>query len=415
MKDILILSLKNLKAYKKFYIQLIVLLLCVVFIISVFSVFSITLTDNQNLLKEQSISANYFITEQDINIAEFNIDAEILKFKKYRFDSDLVPGYGGVYTDLIKMTCNGKIYIPQDFYEEFEVYSFNNNKLFTTIDFAEAKARFNSDNLIIGHYPKNTDEILLSYDFVKAFGFSEDILGSIISFEINKNNFPLLSNKKVVGLLNENYCSLAGHNQVYTVRPFVVVHSDYILPSETTENIDYNMYVLKDWARDDIINLFEKEYNARYVGNSIKNNLQNISDMKEFAFAIFLLLGCTLLAGLVLIIYLVINKFAQMFLRNSGILLASGISNKKLYSLLLLQLLWASLIAYVLAIILIIGGTYLLSFAMQMAFYLTLKISFITILLMLIISIASSFVLVLALCMFVILKLKNKSIREFLQ
>ena len=104
MKDILILSLKNLKAYKKFYIQLIVLLLCVVFIISVFSVFSITLTDNQNLLKEQSISANYFITEQDINIAEFNIDAEILKFKKYRFDSDLVPGYGGVYTDLIKMT-----------------------------------------------------------------------------------------------------------------------------------------------------------------------------------------------------------------------------------------------------------------------------------------------------------------------
>ena len=313
------------------------------------------------------------------------------------------------------MTCNGKIYIPQDFYEEFEVYSFNNNKLFTTIDFVEAKARFNSDNLIIGHYPKNTDEILLSYDFVKAFGFSEDILGSIISFEINKNNFPLLSNKKVVGLLNENYCSLAGHNQVYTVRPFVVVHSDYILPSETTENIDYNMYVLKDWARDDIINLFEKEYNARYVGNSIKNNLQNISDMKEFAFAIFLLLGCTLLAGLVLIIYLVINKFAQMFLRNSGILLASGISNKKLYSLLLLQLLWASLIAYVLSIILIIGGIYLLSFAMQMAFYLTLKISFTTILLMLIISIASSFVLVLALYMFVILKLKNKSIREFLQ
>lgn len=193
------------------------------------------------------------------------------------------------------------------------------------------------------------------------------------------------------------------------------MHSDYILPSETTENIDYNMYVLKDWARDDIINLFEKEYNARYVGNSIKNNLQNISDMKEFAFAIFLLLGCTLLAGLVLIIYLVINKFAQMFLRNSGILLASGISNKKLYSLLLLQLLWASLIAYVLSIILIIGGIYLLSFAMQMAFYLTLKISFTTILLMLIISIASSFVLVLALYMFVILKLKNKSIREFLQ
>ena len=137
--------------------------------------------------------------------------------------------------------------------------------------------------------------------------------------------------------------------------------------------------------------------------------------MKEFAFAIFLLLGCTLLAGLVLIIYLVINKFAQMFLRNSGILLASGISNKKLYSLLLLQLLWASLIAYVLSIILIIGGIYLLSFAMQMAFYLTLKISFTTILLMLIISIASSFVLVLALYMFVILKLKNKSIREFLQ
>ncbi len=76
MKDVLILSLKNIKAYKKFYIQFVVILVCMVFMISLFSVFSVALSDKQNELAEKSISANYFISNNDNEFDGGKIDAK---------------------------------------------------------------------------------------------------------------------------------------------------------------------------------------------------------------------------------------------------------------------------------------------------------------------------------------------------
>lgn len=166
---------------------------------------------------------------------------------------------------------------------------------------------------------------------------------------------------------------------------------------------------------EDIITYLQDEYNAPYIGSLVKADIDNISAMKEVANVIFLLLGCTLLIGLMLVVYLIINKFAQMFSRNSGILLANGLSRRKLYALLLLQLLWVSLLSFIIAIIFTIGGFYILNYAMSAAFAINLPISFYSIIAMLGVAIASIIIFVAIVYAFIIFRLKNKSVSEFLK
>ncbi len=418
MKDVLILSLKNIKAYKKFYIQFVVILVCMVFMISLFSVFSVALSDKQNELAEKSISANYFISNNDNEFDGGKIDAkfESLEIVKNTFlsNENLYSGYGSLYNHLIKIKFNGKIYTTEE-YGSFEVFGAKNNNFFTSNDYKEAKVKYGNTDFITGNFPQNNDEIVLSSSYLAWFGIGEEVLGNVIDFVSVKTDSPVITGVKVVGILNDNYCSLVGHQYSHYFHPIVIAHIENDLFKNSIDKEKFYIYDFENWPSEDLVSYLQKEYNAQYIGYSVMSDIQNITAMKEVANVIFLLLGCTLLIGLMLVVYLVINKFAQMFYRNSGILLANGMSRRKLYLLLLLQLLWVSLLSFVIAIIFTICGFYILKYAMSTAFSINLPITFMSIVAMLGVAIAGVVFFVAIIYAFIIYRLKNKNVSEFLK
>lgn len=240
-------------------------------------------------------------------------------------------------------------------------------------------------------------------------------MGNVIDFVSVKTDSPVITGVKVVGILNDNYCSLVGHQYSHYFHPIVIAHIENDLFKNSIDKEKFYIYDFENWPSEDLVSYLQKEYNAQYIGYSVMSDIQNITAMKEVANVIFLLLGCTLLIGLMLVVYLVINKFAQMFYRNSGILLANGMSRRKLYLLLLLQLLWVSLLSFVIAIIFTICGFYILKYAMSTAFSINLPITFMSIVAMLGVAIAGVVFFVAIIYAFIIYRLKNKNVSEFLK
>lgn len=412
MRDILILSFRNLKAYKKFYIKFIIVLVCLVFLITLFCAASIALTDKQKELKNQSISANYFTSNQLIytnNVVESHSQRRFKKYVAFQDEMNYLPmGSVQLYLDNQQFKC-------LDYNSEFSIYSVDSQNIFSKNDYKELGLRFGQDSFVKGNLPKNKNEILISEQALQMYGISADVLGSTIKIDtkFGQDGERVVVEFVIVGIITKNFYKLSALETRSAFAPTIICHKDNELFNNLFNIKDVYLYDFDNWVSEETIEYFYL-YNANYIGFFVQDDLQALDSSKQVANMIFLIIGVTLLIGIILIIYLLINKFVQLFSRNCGILISNGISRSKLYQLLFLQLLWVCLIATLIGMLLTIGVGMLLTNIVKQVYYIQITISVATIFALCGIGVLCVFMLVGVFYGYSLMKIRNKSAKDFL-
>lgn len=416
MKLFLLLSMKNIKAYKKFYIKFIGVLVCLLFIFSLFALYSISLVDKQNLMKTQSISANYFYSMEQINLDEIKEKSQNFTMKRYDFSNRTGDYFNSLHQELpmalVKLNIQSKSYVCTD-YSPIQFYSNDNNQLFMSNDYKEMKVKNNQDNILKGNMPNAENEIVISEKMLKIYGLYNNVLGEVISLTSRVNGVEIIKNLKVVGIISEDYYELSGHLFVPSFTPVIFTHKDNNLFRDVQNVENTYIYSFDEWLSSETIEKIQSEQVA-YVGSYIINQIKDIATMQEITGKMFLIIGCALAIGLLLVVYLMITKYIEIFSRNSGILLTCGASKKTINKLLFLQLFIIGLISSVIAIIFTLIAFFVLNILIIQIYSINLNLSLWLLFSLFALGMISIFAITSAMYFYTLLKLKDKCVKDFL-
>lgn len=373
------LAFKNVFTYTWINFKIVVAFACLTFLISLFTVYNVALNDREKSMVEETASANlayidaktvsakqeelinqYFGQYDYQKCAYYSFASEVSAIQKITINT-VTTSYLSLLLEDKTLTSNGKT--------SANVFATN---FISQNDLLEMKKRFGYDEIIIGKMPQTEHEIVLSAYFIEDYGLSkDDILNKDIKLQINGINEPIFVGK-VTGIIREEYYELAGH--MISFKPGIILNDENPLFKSKNMNIR-NMYSLKEWIFDkDVLDQL-KDAKISYNGNIIYSSMKNLNNVKILANNLYIIIGTALIIGLVLMILMMVNKYVKIFSRSSGILLTFGLERKKLYILLLIQIIIISLVAMPAALGLTIGGYYTINFLMKVAINLTLEVS----------------------------------------
>ena len=266
--------------------------------------------------------------------------------------------------------------------------------------------------------PVSKNELLIGEPVLNAYGLkAEDVLGKEITASL-KNLLPFgnprtLFTARVTGIICEEYYSLMGHD-LLGLRPALLFHAESDLFAANA--VEYFLYHLENWPEEDTAVAWQEHFaNFDYVGASLVDWIDSLNNVQVLASNLYIIIGSSLLVGLVLTIFLMIDKYIKVFSRSGGILLTHGMRRGHLYILLLIQLLILCLIAIPIALVLTAAGYSIINFLVEWATHVSMGLSIARILGMLAIGIAS--VVAIALLFFVyaaLFKLRRRTVKEFL-
>lgn len=427
MKQVFTLARRNFVAYKKIYAKIIVALVALLFLISLVCSFTLSVKTRQTQILYGSISSNYAQTDKKLDEGDIPQSFVTLEVDRVVIDEEaykkLFAREGEyVYSDDTAIQADGEIYRCNVWYI-FQAYVARGD-IFTQNDYKEGGE---NASFLLGRYPQNADEIVLSERYLAGCGLSREVLGKTVSIYAvqrrwsNSNQksdifdseaeyvyVPICQDLTVCGIITEDYTKLSGHG---SFAPMVLCH-------EQSELAQYGLlreyvYSLDDWANKQTEKFFE-ESNIYYQGKGELDQIKATINLQLVVNQLVTYFGSALVFGIALTLALLCEKLCAFQMKNSGELLIAGLTNKRLFGVWLVQLAIASAIAVAVASALTIAASYGINAIIYNAFSLTLTVSAISYVLIFLVGLASVAVVTVAALGFFALKFKRKQTRELL-
>lgn len=413
--NILKVALQNFSAYKKHYFKLISAFVALMFLLTIFTTFSIAITDQYTEIKNKTISSNYALS--DIELEADKPSGEYHSERITSIDlSDHSEELFGTALDYITpgrlaLAVDGKIYKSSAEWH-VSVYSSNKWNLFTDNDFAEL-GTVDPEQLLRGSFPSAANEIVLSQEFLNSYDLSEEIIGKTV--QIVSARFPdrVIFQDVVCGILTETYSSLTGHaNNGLAFSPSILVSADNAEIGLYSQN-DLYITSFPNWLSDDDI-VYLSSVGVQYIGKGSINKIAYISSLQMVHRQIVLYVGISLICGIILTIFLILEKLCTATAKNSAMLLTVGTSHRQLLTLYMLQLALANLLALAISCPVSIGVFEIINYLLGSTLNVRLSVS--QSLFFQLIGVGFSCVagLTLIATFYLILRLRNKHIRELM-
>ena len=371
MKNVFKLSLNNFAAYRKIYIKIICALIALLFLITLVCSFTLSVNAKQNDMLREYISANYVIDERILSRDEVGQSFQTIELQRVTNILEHIFGDDDPHslnsTDFAVDYQNERFY--SDEYAFIEAYVATNG-VFTENDYKEAGE--NAD-LFLGRYPQTADEIVLSENILKCYGLTRDVLGKRIKLttvkriiKVNEQTSPTLSDDNVAivpifgyeyvdlpfktevtvcGIITNDYYRLCGHSLGW-FWPTMLVSPDNAFAQMETKT-EY-LCSFDEWASKDTVKYLE-DNDFEYVGDSYLKRIEAASNLQLVVNQLVLYFGSALIVGIVFTLMLLCEKLCSAQMKNSGMLLMSGLTNGRLFYVWLVQFAIAAAIALVLA------------------------------------------------------------------
>ncbi len=404
---------------------------CLAFLICLFTGYNASLAGKREEIVRFSVSAQYVA-----------VSSGSPKSFPYDFTEEHFPGQEGTgyYRSSLYMFVNnvqqnninttlcryisffadGEELAPAD--DTFRLNCYSANFPFTEDDKAELLARTGSDECLIGRRPETENEIVLAETMLKNYGLGRDALGSEIAVQIKGASSPLLTGT-LVGIVKEEYYTLTGHSGWSGHHlPIMMVCENHPLYQR---NYTYTVYFRlgRLYTRSEMKALYEDAEErfgtgwagfVAYGGAEQSTTLWMLDNILTLANTLYIIIGSALAVGLVLTVFLMIDKYVKVFARKGGILMASGLSRRGLFAVLIAQLLLLGLFTVPLSVFLTGAGYIVVGVVMKLATGVAMEITVGRLAVMLTVGLAAVMLIAAAFFTYMTFRIRKKTVKELL-
>ena len=168
-----------------------------------------------------------------------------------------------------------------------------------------------------------------------------------------------------------------------------------------------------DWLTDPDIE-YLTSINARYIGQDSISKIEYVSNLQLIHQQIVLYVGISLICGIILTIFLILEKLCSATAKNSAMLMTVGTSNRQLMLIYIIQLVLANLIALVISCPVSIGVFEIINYLLDNTLNVRLSISVPLFFNLMGVGFACIAALTLIATVYLIIRLRNKQIRELI-
>lgn len=350
LKKLFILSFKNLKCRKWLNIKIVTALTFLILFVSLFSVVGISISNMRSTLFKQTVSSNYLQTYHQQPLDKpMPEGTQVIEYihagNSPRIQEIIYEQYGSGYyyvidTQSLRLEVGAKTFISEarepGFNNPYNVAIIACQNPFTENDYKALKTNFGLNNFIIGKMPEAADEAVISATLLGYYNLSyEDVLGKQITF-CYFDHGKMWEPFTVTGIIIPEYTKLRGHvNGGAEFSPDVIVAED----SESVfETYDY-IYSFPNWLTKEEVKYLTSSGGATYEGEGTLREADNLAQIQTVTTNLFTILGVSFGVGLLLIIYLLTDRFTRYFVRGGGVLLTEGIGERELNALTIVQIL----------------------------------------------------------------------------
>lgn len=417
------LAFRNLKEYAWINAKMCISFACLASLVCMFLIYNQALTARRDEMYGEAISGNYFWSASERTAESLLEEREFTDYTKYTYRVfSLSDRMKQVYnrenapactTRYVDMTIDGQTYKKPENFSSLEVALITDNP-FNPLDSRALQVKFGIDSPLIGRMPESADEVVIAQRVFANYGIDvAGVLGKQITATIDGDSSPVFT-ATVCGIIRDEYFYIAGHGWD-VISPNFILHPDSHALSGQALSARY-IYYFDDWIKADTEDLRDLYYNKalRYGAYGQYSNLQNLDKIQVLANSFYIIIGTSLIVGLVLTVYLMIEKYVKVYSVSSGILLTLGMGRKSVYMLLLLQVIMICIIAIPIAVGITAAGYSIITSIVQRVTSIKMASSILQISGMLALGILA--VLFFAGCFFayVIHKLRGRSIKQLL-
>lgn len=385
MKGIFLLARRNMVAYKKLYIRLLVAFVALVFLITLVSCFTLSVRQKQEGIVSSSISSNYTFDETAADSSVITQDFDTLVLKRYELEktATALTGYESIFFGYDDMGLNigGKFYPYKNGGAPiFSAYSVCAGNVFTANDYCEAgeNAMF-----MLGRFPEKEDEIVVSQDYLEGCGLTLDAIGLRLSFCIIKyddpNSFgrkieatlPISSELEICGILLNDYLNLSGRRN-FDFRPALLLHksqSALYVPARDIYMCSFNGWATLDTEK------YIKDAGLNYCGMGALRDIRLTESLQNVVEQLTLYFVSALILGIVFTVFLLIERLCAHSAKLSGVMQISGLTEKQVFSIWIVQILFVSLVSLILAALLTYGAMAAINKIINHTFWMRLEVS----------------------------------------
>jgi len=414
---ITIIALQNYWAYKKHFFKLICAFTALIFLLSSFATFSVAITDKYADLKNKTVSSNYSLSYFELEADKISCDFQTEIIKQINIASRSEELFGSKFdiisTYNLALIIDGNTY--QNRYSQYiSLYSSKEWNMFTNNDYAESGV-YSPEKYLLGRFPNAENEIVLSQAFLNCFNVSQDIIGKKIQIvSMRFQDCVVFKDMVVCGIITEEYSKLTGHrNDIYTCfSPSILVSADNSQIDGYEQN---NLYItsFSDWLSDSDME-YLTSMKATYVGRDSISKMGYVNNLQTVKKQIALYVGISLLCGLILTIFLLLEKLSSATKKNSAMLLSAGTNNRQLLFINIVQLTIANLTAFLISFPVSIGVFEIINSALSHSLNLKLSISVSLFLKAISICFCCIAALTIIATSYIQIKIKNKQIRDLM-
>jgi len=343
----LILAIRNIKAYKNFYIKYILVLTFLILLITLLVSYIRSLSLLQGEMQMKSVSANYLLSNEPIKSNIELKDKE--EWKVYILDENQNSDSFEIDFNKFIIERNDKEFYNNNHLSSGNIFSGDVKKLVHKNDLlAHEFANKKGKPLIIGNLPLKDDEILVSEKILKDFLLEEPIIDSIIKIKHKTTKVTILDNLKIVGIISEDYYNLKGHEIGFN--PVIVGNNNFGEKNFLIGNQTIYRYNLDEYLKEEEYDKISKKQDIFYGAYYLFEVLTNIENIQEITEKLFSLIVFSISFGILMILGLLCLDLIKIFSRNSGILLTLGISKNNLYLTFFIQLVIVGLISTIISL-----------------------------------------------------------------
>ena len=273
---------------------------------------------------------------------------QIIEYKCADFSPRLNTRIYDLNTGTLRIEVGGEIFISE-MRDAFSNNPYNVDMVacqnpFTENDYKALKASFGLNNFIIGKMPEAADEAVISATLLGYYNLSyADVLGKQVTFHYLDYG-KLWEPFTVTGIIIPEYTKLRGHRPTCYLfsgcfRPEIIVADS----AEAVRDAQYYFYSFPRWLTyeeiDYLSDMDEHLSSVPYMGVGTLYEAEDLAQIQTITTNLFIILGVSFGVGLLLIIYLLTDRFTRYFVRGGGVLLTEGIGERELNALTIVQIL----------------------------------------------------------------------------
>lgn len=422
------LAAKHFSSYKWINLKMAFVFACLAFLFCLFTGYNRAIVDERERLVGGAVSQNYILysVSNSRGIPQNYKALEEKYCSPEAIASRISYQYAGFSTRMsatlghmistgiaryLAVTVDGKGVSPKD--DTFRLYAADTNFPFSENDYKELEYRFGTREVLYGEFPEKEGEVALSEPFLLNYGLGKEAIGKHIALQIAGEDEPFFEGT-LKGVIAKEFYELTGHAAAYSGlhSPAIILPSDDPIFKGKSGGISY-YYPCEPIENEDLIDeMYTLGFN--FAGKFFVSTVHNIDNIQVLANTLYVIIGSSLGVGLVLTVFLMMEKYMKVVARSSGIFMTFGMPRGSLNLLLLAQLLILASITVPLSAILTIAGYYVIGALMNVTTGINLKITAVKLAGMLALGIMIVAAISLLTFAYMAFRLRKKTVRELL-